>query len=50
MAEAMFGFGRSKTCEFRGNYFREWIFIVNFTEFIFAIDRFEMLQGKMMIK
>ena len=46
----MLGFDRSKNCEFRGTNFRDWIFIENFTEFIFAMDRFERLQREIMKK
>ena len=38
-AERMFGLGRPKNYEFRGTYFRNWIFIETFTEFIFAMGR-----------
>ena len=39
-----------KNCEFRGTYFCDWMFIENFTEFIFAMDRFERLQREIMKK
>ena len=44
--KTMFMFCRSKNCEFSGTYFRDCIFIVNFTEFIFAVGRYERLQSK----
>ena len=42
----MFGFGRYKDCKFCGTYFGDWIFIENFTESIFMMDRFERLHVK----
>ena len=42
----MFGFGRYKDCKFCGTYFGDWIFIENFTESIFMMDRFERLYVK----
>ena len=42
--------GLLKNCEFRGTYFRDWIFIENFTKFILAMDRLERLQREIMKK
>ena len=46
----MIGFGRSKNCKFHGTYFHGWFFIESFTEFIFAMDRFERLQREIIEK